>query len=47
MGRFLLNVKPITTRFIKVKVKNFGKIPDGMPGAGNEAWLYVDEIQVE
>jgi hexosaminidase len=47
MGRFVLNVNPTTTRFIKVKVKNFGKIPDGMPGAGNEAWLYVDEIQVE
>jgi hexosaminidase len=47
MGRFVLNVTPTTTRFIKIKVKNFGTIPDGMPGAGNEAWLYVDEIQVE
>jgi hexosaminidase len=47
MGRLALDFSPLTTRFIIVKVKNFGTIPDGMPGAGNKAWLYADEIQVE
>ena len=47
MGKLSLSFNPTTARFVKVKVKNFGTIPDGMPGAGNKAWLYADEIQVE
>jgi len=35
-----------SARYIKVFVKNFGIIPDGMRGAGNPAWLFVDEIEV-
>jgi hypothetical protein len=27
-------------------VEHYGKIPEGMPGAGNAAWLFVDEIEV-
>ena len=38
--------KPIKTRYIKVFAKNYGTIPDGKPGAGNKAWLFVDEIEV-
>ena len=34
------------TRFLKVFLKNFGTIPDGKPGAGNKAWLFVDEIEI-
>lgn len=34
-------------RYIKVKVKNYGIIPAGNPGAGNPAWLFVDEIEVQ
>ncbi|HAY3550258.1 family 20 glycosylhydrolase [Elizabethkingia meningoseptica] len=33
-------------RFIKVEIKNLGKIADGKSGAGNDAWLFVDEIAV-
>ncbi len=33
-------------RFIKVVVKNWGDIRAGEPGAGNKAWLFVDEIEV-
>jgi len=33
-------------RYVKVVVKNWGKIPDGNAGAGNKAWLFVDEIEV-
>ena len=34
-------------RFVKVVAENAGLIPDGKPGAGNPAWLFVDEIVVE
>ncbi|MEI2739694.1 MAG: hypothetical protein V9F01_13045 [Chitinophagaceae bacterium] len=36
-----------SARYIKVVVKNYGTIPDGKPGAGNKAWLFVDEIEVK
>ncbi|MBC7937359.1 MAG: family 20 glycosylhydrolase [Rhizobacter sp.] len=38
--------KPVTARYIKVIAKNAGIIKDGEPGAGNKAWLFVDEIEV-
>lgn len=34
-------------RYIRVVARNFGMIPSGNPGAGNKAWLFVDEIEVE
>ncbi|MBL0183581.1 MAG: hypothetical protein IPP96_15345 [Chitinophagaceae bacterium] len=34
-------------RYVKVVAKNFGIIPPGNPGAGNPAWLFVDEIEVQ
>lgn len=34
-------------RYLKVVGQNFGQIPAGMPGAGNGAWLFMDEIIVE
>jgi hexosaminidase len=37
---------PPSARYIKVVVKNWGDIPQGNPGAGNKAWLFVDEIEV-
>ncbi|MBL7739346.1 MAG: family 20 glycosylhydrolase [Chitinophagaceae bacterium] len=45
-GVIRINPAPVSTRFIKVFVKNKGIIPDGNPGAGNKAWLFVDEIEV-
>jgi hexosaminidase len=33
-------------RYVQVFVKNYGTIPEGHPGAGNKAWLFVDEIEV-
>jgi hexosaminidase len=38
---------PKTCRYIRVFAKNYGNIPDGKPGAGNKAWLFVDEIEVQ
>jgi hexosaminidase len=34
-------------RYVKVVAKNLGTIPSGNPGAGNPAWLFVDEIEVD
>ena len=34
-------------RYVKIKAKNYGIIPAGNPGAGNPAWLFVDEIEVQ
>jgi len=34
-------------RFIRVKAKNYGKLPEWHAGAGGEAFIFVDEIMVE
>ncbi len=39
-------LQPVNARFIKVHIANAGIIPDGEPGAGSKAWLFVDEIEV-
>jgi hexosaminidase len=40
-------VQPIKARYVKLVVQNYGIIPDGNPGAGNRAWLFLDEIEIE
>ncbi|WKD87024.1 Beta-hexosaminidase [Polaribacter huanghezhanensis] len=37
----------IVTRYIKLKLINYGVIPDGKQGAGHKSWLFIDEIIVE
>ena len=34
-------------RYLKVKVKNLGKIPDWHEAAGSDAWIFIDEIIVK
>jgi len=46
-GEVVLEVKSKKAQFIKVIATNLGKISDGNPGAGSDAWLFVDEIGVE
>jgi hexosaminidase len=46
MGWINVATSKQSARFIKVVAKNYGLIPDGKPGAGNNAWLFADEIQV-
>ena len=38
---------PISTRLLRIVVKNPGKLPDGLPGAGFDSWIFMDEIVVE
>lgn len=35
-----------TARYVEVKAQNAGTIPEGHPGAGSPAWLFVGEIGV-
>jgi hypothetical protein len=34
-------------RYLKIVAKNRGLIPAGANGAGQPAWLFVDEISVD
>jgi hexosaminidase len=45
-GKMMLSAKGTFVRYIKVIVTNRGTIPEGNPGAGSKAWLFVDEIEV-
>lgn len=46
-GELIVKVNNKNAQFIKIIALNAGKIPDGMAGAGSNAWLFVDEIGVE
>lgn len=46
-GTVKINFESQSVQFVKVIVTNLGKIPEGMPGSGSDAWLFVDEISVE
>ncbi|AFL80586.1 N-acetyl-beta-hexosaminidase [Aequorivita sublithincola DSM 14238] len=43
----LLETKSFKTRFIKLKIPNYGMIPDGLQGAGHKAWTFIDEIIIK
>jgi hexosaminidase len=45
-NKISLDIPATTARYIKVTVKNQGTIAEGNAGAGNKAWLFVSEIQV-
>jgi hexosaminidase len=42
----VLDVRGSTARYVRVIARRYGAIPMGSPGAGNEAWLFVDEVVV-
>ena len=35
-----------SARYIKIKLVNYGTIPENYVGVGNKAWLFVDELEV-
>lgn len=45
-GKMEIETGKQSTRFLKIIIENAGIIPAGFPGAGSEAWLFVDEIGV-
>jgi hexosaminidase len=46
-GVIQVNFPAKKTRYVKVLARNWGEIPSGNPGAGNKAWLFVDEVEIE
>lgn len=44
---FRQTIEPITTRYVRVKAFNFGKIPQWHLGAGGDPWIFVDEIIIK
>lgn len=38
--------KSVNARYIKLKAKNQGLLPQGHPSAGNQSWIFVDEVSV-
>ena len=45
-GTMIMPFRKTFAKFVKVVVTNWGEIPEGNPGAGKKAWLFVDEIEV-
>lgn len=37
----------LSTRYLRIVVKNPGLLPEGLPGAGYDSWIFMDEIMVE
>jgi putative alpha-1,2-mannosidase len=44
---YFQTIAPTRARFVRVKAVNLGKIPSWHPGAGFDAFIFVDEIFVE
>lgn len=44
---FQADISQINTRYIKVKGYNFGKLPEGHQGFGDDAFLFIDEITIK
>jgi len=43
-GNINIYFNQVQAKYLRVTVKNFGTIPEGKPGEGNESWLFMDEI---
>jgi hexosaminidase len=39
--------KILKTKILKIKIPNYGIIPDGKQGAGHKAWTFIDEIIIK
>ncbi len=43
---FSVSWQPVTAKYMRIIAEPLGKIPAGNTGAGDEAWLFVDEMVV-
>lgn len=41
------DITPVKARYVRVRAYNLGKIPAWHPGAGDDAFIFVDEIFIE
>ncbi len=46
-GELTVDCNQNNIQFVKITAENYGKIPDGKAGAGNDAWLFADEIVID
>jgi predicted alpha-1,2-mannosidase len=44
---FSAEIAPVKARYVRVKAYNLGKIPTWHPGAGDDAFIFVDEIFIQ
>jgi len=44
---FVKSIPPKKARYVRFRAVNFGKIPSWHPGAGGDAWIFVDEIIIQ
>jgi putative alpha-1,2-mannosidase len=44
---YTAKISPTTARYVRVHAYNLGKIPSWHPGAGSDAFIFVDEIWVK
>ena len=44
---YVQTISPVKARYLRVKATNLGKIPDWHPGAGFDAFIFVDEIIID
>lgn len=47
MRDFLQNISTVNARFVKVKALNYGKLPEWHQGKGEDAWLFIDHIDIQ
>ena len=38
------DIPPTPVRFVRIRAANVGQCPDWHPGAGGDAWVFVDEV---
>ncbi|HEX8287221.1 MAG TPA: GH92 family glycosyl hydrolase [Pyrinomonadaceae bacterium] len=43
---YVREISPARAQYIRVKAYNLGKIPSWHPGAGNDAFIFIDEILI-
>lgn len=44
---YVKNISPVKIRYVRVHAYNLGKIPGWHPGAGDDAFIFVDEILID
>ncbi|MBK8881548.1 MAG: DUF4838 domain-containing protein [Bacteroidales bacterium] len=44
---FIVDFPPVDARFVRVVAHTIGNTPESHPGAGQPAWMHIDEVVVE
>ena len=47
MQKLELKAEPTKARYIKIKAYNYGKLPEWHQGAGGDAFIFIDEINIK